>query len=348
VTKRWAKRLLAAMTALGIGPGCMLAPEPVPAPDLGLWSEFLPDAQVRAALPWLASEGLGLMLAVPASRIGDESLARLVVAAAAVGVEVRAWLLLDEQDGYWPNEHNVAAMRTASLAFAAWREQAALPIDWVVFDLEMALARSRAVADAIATQGLVAGLETIKQGRDPERFAANRAKLAALVGELHLVGLKVMCVTYPMVLDDRGDGDDDIQDELDVPVYGVPWDQAAFMVYQSLIYDLSGSWHGPDIVHSYAASAAADFGERAAVALGIVGTAGIDPVAMPYPDAATLRGDQAAAVAAGVRHLSIYSLDGLLAQPDRAEWVDRAVAPRAPEPADAATLRGLIGGMLDD
>ncbi|MBI4700846.1 MAG: hypothetical protein HY744_06735 [Deltaproteobacteria bacterium] len=348
---RAAVAVLAAAALCAGGGGCGAEPAALPpavaSPALALWSEFLSDAEVRAALPLLAKEGAALYLALSAARIGDPALAALLRDAAGAGVPVRAWLLLSEQDGYWANEHNASEVRAAALAFADWREAEALPVGWLIFDLEMALERSRAVSEAIEQEGLVAGLEKIKEGRDPASFAAHRQQYFELVAELQARGLRVMGVTYPMVLDDAADGDDDIQDELDVPIGGVPWDEASFMVYQSLIYDLSGSWHGPDVIYSYARSAVEQHGARAAVALGIVGQAGIDPVSMPYPDASTLLRDHAAARAGGAGSISIYSLDGLLQQDDPGAWLDAVVAPVVPEEGDAEVLRGQIRGFLD-
>jgi hypothetical protein len=172
--------------------------------------------------------------------------------------------------------------------------------------------------------------------------------MTALVDELRARDLRVAAVTYPMVLDDAADGDDDIADAFDVPVTGPAWDEVSFMVYQSLIYDLSGSWHGPDVVHSYAATAREQYGERAAVALGIVGSVGIEPVAMPYPDAATLVADRGATRAAGIERVSVYSLDGLapLAAAERETWLAPGVV-RVPELVDADGLRSLVRGLLD-
>jgi hypothetical protein len=311
-----------------------------------LWSEFLGDDAVRAELPWLAGHGADLYLAITEARIGDPGLAALVRDARDAGVGVRAWLLLDEADGYWPNEHNVPAMRDAVAALAAWRDAEALPLDWVVFDLEMSLERTRAIADIVATEGGVAALEAIEAGRDPDAFAVNRVAMAELIDEVRAMGFRVAAVTYPMVLDDHGDDDLDIEDAFDVPVTGVAWDEVSFMVYQSLLYDLSGSWHGPDVVHSYALSAREQWGDRAAIALGIVGTAGIEPVAMPYPDAATLVADRDAARGAGVDRISVYSLDGLLEQPARDAWLD-AGEPTRPTGGDHEVLRQLVVGLLD-
>jgi hypothetical protein len=314
---------------------------------LALWSEFLDDAQVRAQLPLLVEEQADLYLAIPAARIGDASLADLIRAAHDDGVGVRAWLLLSEEDGYWPNEHNLAAMRAATTAFADWRDEAALPVDWVIFDMEMSLERTRAIAATIEQDGPLAGLTMILDGEDAGAFAAHRDELATLVEDLRARGLRVMCVTYPTILDDGDDGDDQIQDRMDVPVVGVPWDEASFMVYQSLIHDLSGSWHGPDVIESYARTAKDLFADAATVALGIVGTAAVDPVDAPYPDEATLLADVAAARAGGVDRISVYSLDGVLEQDDPGAWLDAERAAETPPEGDADDLRGLVRTLLD-
>lgn len=322
-------------------------PETTAAHSLALWSEFLTDEQIRAQLPFLVTEEADLHLAIPAARIGDAALAELIREADEAGVGVRAWLLLAEEDGYWPNEHNLPAMRTATMAFADWRDEVALPVDWIIFDMEMSLERTRAVAATIEDDGPLAGLTALLDGEDPESFAAHRDELAALVGDLQARGLSVMSVTYQTVLDDLEDGDDQIQDRMDVPILGVPWDEASFMVYQSLIYDLSGTWHGPDVIESYAATAREVFGDAASVALGIVGSAAIDPVEAPYPDAPTLLADHGAARAGGIDRVSVYSLDGILEQDDPGAWLEADRPAEVPAAGDAPNLRGLVRTLLD-
>jgi len=313
---------------------------------LAVWSEFMSDDEVRAALPFAADEGIDLYLAIPSARLGDPALADLLRDIAGAGVGVRAWLLLPEADGYWPNEHNVEAFGAAALALADWRNEVGLPVDWIIFDMEMSLQRTREVASVIEERGTIAGLDLIRDGRDPETFELSRQAYSDLVGQLQARGLRVMCVTYPTVLDDLDDGDDDIQDELDVPIFGVGWDQASFMVYQSLVFDLSGEWHGPDVIASYSRTAVDSFGDRAAVALGIVGGAGISQPNMPYPDPETLLADHAAARAAGVP-VSVYSLDGLMQQSAPGDWLDRDVPAVDPPLVTADYLRMLIRGLLD-
>ncbi len=346
---RWLE-VLATVATAAVGTACIepTALAPRGARGDALWSEFLDDDAVRSELDWLRTENADLYLAIHAKRIGDPGLAAVIREAAAADVGVRAWLLLDEDDGYWPNEHNVPATRKAALRLADWRDDERLPLDWIVLDLEMPLERSRAISELLRAGGAPAAVEAIKAGRDPAAFATHRAELSTLVDDLRARHFKVAAVTYPMVLDDLVDGDDDIQDGLDAPVFGPKWDEVAFMVYQSLLHDLSGSWHGPDLIYSYATSAREAVGSRAAVALGIVGSAGIEPVAMPYPDAATLVADRGAARAAGIDLVSVYSLDGLrpLEPVARDPWMLPGNEVK-PAQVDAEGLRSVVRALLD-
>ncbi len=317
-------------------------PPPGERPD-ALWSEFLDDGEVEAQLPWVAAQGADLYLAVRQDRIGDAGLASLI---RACDGGVRIWLLLSDEDGYWPNEHNVAATRDAVMRLADWRDAEQLPFDWVTFDLEMSLERTREIADLIATEGAIAAVDAMKAGRDPDAFVAHKAEMTALVADVQARGLRVAAVTYPMVLDDGGDGDTDIEDELDVPVFDVGYDEVSFMVYQSLLYDLSGEWHDEDVIYSYATTARELLGDRAAIALGIVGSVGIEPVAMPYPDADALVADRAAARGAGVDRVSVYSLDGMIEQSSPDAWMVQA-PPTEPRGTDGEFLRQLVVGLLD-
>jgi hypothetical protein len=241
----------------------------------------------------------------------------------------------------------VDIMREATMAFADWRDEAALPIDWLIFDMEMSLERTEAVAEQIRTEGSVSGLSTVKEGRDPATFERSKDAFRQLVIDLQARGLKVMAVTYPLVLDDLDDGDEDISDEFDVPIFGIPWNEVSFMVYQSMIFDLLGEWQGPDVVKSYADTAVELFDDRAAIALGIVGSAGITQVDMPYPDAETLLADHAAARGSSAASISVYSLDGLLQQSNPGAWLDRDVSPTEPIDTTGTYVRNLVRGLLD-
>jgi hypothetical protein len=67
---------------------------------------------------------------------------------------------------------------------------------------------------------------------------------------------------------------------------------------------------------------------------------------MPYPDADTLVADRAAAHGAGVARVSVYSLDGLVGEADRDDWMAGA-DPTRPLDGDHEFLRQLVVGLLD-
>jgi hypothetical protein len=77
------------------------------------WAALLDD------LPVFAAYGVTLFLGLPDTAIGDAGLADFLRQADAAGVEVRAWVLLPYELGYWPGEDNAEAFAAAALAYAA-------------------------------------------------------------------------------------------------------------------------------------------------------------------------------------------------------------------------------------
>lgn len=303
---------------------------------VGVYSEFLAYDRVGTHLDALAARGAALQLAVPASRIGDASLAALLREAGRRGVETRLWLLLATAQGYWPNETNLGVFATEARRLLDWARDQGLPVAALVFDMEPSYDYVVALRAALASD-FAAAQRMMRAHRDPAAFAAARERLAALVREVQARGVRAECVTYPQVLDDLRDGDDDLQDALDVPVRGVPWDEVSFMVYQTVFAEAVRRWIGPSLVGVYAEEARAAFGERAVVALGLVGDAGIPPPTGPvYDDPAALADDVAAARAARVSRVEVYSLDGMALLGGAPRWLG------ATDPAPRAATRSSL------
>ncbi len=103
---------------------------------LAVWCEFLPYADVIPVLPDLAARNLALHLAIGPDRRLDPNLFGLLAAAASAGVEVRAWVLLREEDGYWPNAWNADRAARAVREVVAAAADAGTPVPWVILDLE--------------------------------------------------------------------------------------------------------------------------------------------------------------------------------------------------------------------
>ncbi|MBI5513759.1 MAG: hypothetical protein HY909_08320 [Deltaproteobacteria bacterium] len=310
---------------------------------LGVYSEFVPPSQVRGALGALAARRATLQLAIPAARVGDPELLGLLREARGAGVPVRAWLLLERSEGYWPNEGNLTRYREAALALLDWTAREGVSPEALIFDVEPAYAYTLELRRTWS-QGLGAVLERMRGHRDPAAFRASVAAMTELVEAVRARGVRPVCVTYPQVVDDALDGDDDLQDALDLPVRGVPWDEVSFMVYQTGFAEGVRAWIGPGLVGAYARDARRAFGERAVIALGQIGDAGIFPPAGPvYTDPAVLSQDIAAASDEGMRRVELYSLDGMFSQGGVPRWLG-ATSPR-PEPGEGSALVILVRSL---
>lgn len=318
-----------------------------PAPShLAVWSEFLEPATVEAQLELLAQHRVALYLAIRSEVIGDTALRRLLRRARELGVEVRAWLLLTDDEGYWPGERNLDAFDALVQRFWSWNLAEQLGVRWIIADIEPPLATSRALFDAVAGGSIADALPLLLQNRDPVAFEKARLRWARAVERWQAQGISVMAVTFPLALDDDDDGDATIQDVLETPIAGIGWDEISFMLYQNVFEDFAGTRVGPRLIYDYLVRARTLFGDRASVALGLIGTIGKSGSERPgYVDPDALREDIAAALAAGVDRVQLFSLDGILAEPGApSRWFDALdVTPSIPAPSPALDeLRGLL------
>ncbi len=291
-------------------------------------------------LPVFAEHGLTLFLGIGDDEIGDSRLLEFLRTAQREGVEVRAWLLLPFEYGYWPNEYNAEMFAGAALNAARWFTEEGLPIDWIVVDMELGYQKLMEVM-ALAESGDYGALAGALLGNlDPVHFVRASAVFQQLVDDLHGRGFHVMVVTYPQVLDDLSDWDCSLQDLLDIPVSTVAWDEVSTMVYTTMFSEvgeaLFGTPFGPDLVYSYARSTVQAFGMwQASIALGIAAD-------MTGPE--QLEEEVAAAKAAGIQRIQVYSYRGVHAASNEDAWHEAFLVPEAvpePEPAVGA-MRSLL------
>lgn len=280
------------------------------------------------------------MLAVPEASFPSDALRDLLRDAATQRVELRIWPLLPRDQGYWPNETNIQRFDQYVGRILAWLKAQGLSAGAIIYDMEPAIAYSKTLEQANKL-GLGASVKLMRQHLNPAAHAMARQQLIASVRAVQQAGLRAQCVTFPQVLDDLGDGDNDLQDALDIPVHGVPWDEVSFMVYQSTYARMLGSWIGPDLIRAYSAAARAAYGDRATIALGVVGKGGVMSTGFQlYKDPATLQQDIAAARAEGIKRLEVFSLDGMLTSAKPAAWLSSlgGVQPRKAESSATTDL----------
>jgi hypothetical protein len=299
-------------------------------------SEGFDYARVKLQLPVFAENNLILFLAMEDGDQGDPELAGLLSEARALGVPVKAWIVLSTDDGYWPSEINVEPFTEAVLDFADWFEASDFGVEWFVVDMELDWHSTWQLFDWLENGDFLNALGLFVGNYDPDAFTAASIAYQELVDELSDRGFKTTVVTYPQVLDDMEDEDTVIQDVLNVPVSTVEWDEVSTMVYTTQFANLSGLEFGPWVVYDYALSTVEMFGkEKASIALGLN---------REMDDPAVLAAEVAAARAAGIENIQIFALEGAMEKADPLKWHAAFHAPaETPEPDGSTdTFRGII------
>lgn len=317
-------------------------------PRGGVYSEFLSAEQLGPFVPLLSLHGTTLSLRV--NRETDRTaLGALLRVAQSRGVSVRLWPLLPSDNGYWVNETNIDAFSAEVTAWMDWIDQQDLAVDTFVYDVEPTITYSEQIRAAFA-EGLPAAKALLATHLDPAAFALAKDEMIASVEAVQARGFRVACVTYPQVLDDFSDADDDLQDALDVPIRDVPFDEVGFMVYQTAFGEqFGGAWLGPGLITDFATTARAEFGDRAVIALGQIGTPGAVETRGPtYPDPDSLAADVRAVRAAGIPRVEVYSLDGIAETTDQVEWLTALAATPNSEPLRSPTSVQFLRAVVQD
>lgn len=349
----WGTLSLAVVVCCGMGGGCREEAAPGRPWHQALYAgECLPGftcyGDVVKDLPLLHRTQTDIYLAVPSWKIGDPGLESLLRKARAAGVGVRAWILLPEEQGYWPNEDNVDNFAQAVTDFVLWSDSEGLGVGWIVTDLEPSLGYTLQFSGLLAGLKISEALSLLRTHIDPMSYRENKAKFGGIISFLHARGWKAMAVTYPMVLDDLSAGTEKLQDALDIPCSGLDWDNASFMVYLTTYQGFVPQQVGPDLVCSYARDAEKYFGEKGGIALGVVGPGGVGGgQALVYTGPAILHRDIGAALAGGIHEIQAYSLEGIAAMGSPEEWLGLfAVSTDKPSPDPATQIvRGLMAGI---
>ena len=288
-------------------------------------AEFMPLAEVAAALPLLASRRLGVVLAWPSTAIDDPAYYALVRQAQAAGVPVRPWLLLPVESGYWANSTNALEYdREARRLLDGWIANGLRPETFVV-DMEIPIARAQEYARVLTSLDVDATVRFLRAGINRTQYAEATRVYRALVEYAHRRGFRVELSTISQVLDDYGDGDDDLRQAFNIPVSGIDWDTISIQAYRTLNQFVIGSVAGPTTayyVYDYALRARAVFGWKAALGLGLTDAGEVTPGSPIYTNGRELRDDVEAARAAGMSRdqLGVYNLRGILRRAPVEQW----------------------------
>ncbi len=275
-----------------------------------VWSEFIPYAQVEQQLPTLKANGLSLFIAFHQSTPDYDGFAHLYTAAQKLGVEVRPWLLLNENQGYWFNKWNFRASEIFVADFLRHCDQRGIKPDYLIFDIEPPQNVVAKAEDDVGRADFIGLLHDLTAFSKDSPLSAAIASYQSLVNSLHSRGIKVHAVTSNFVLDDQNDTNMRIQSALGLPITGIDWDEISFMIYRADFMRIIGPVTS-DIITRYADRAVASFGSRAGMDIGEAGHVSYPVPFEGYSDIDDLSNDANAAAASGIQNIHYYSLDGM-------------------------------------
>ncbi|MFH2010814.1 MAG: hypothetical protein ABI333_29705 [bacterium] len=342
--KRWSVTC-ATLLVVG-GAACGEDAPPIHHPErFTVWAEFLELGDVDEWLGWAGAHGLNVNVAITEDVHDRAFLAAVCGAAQQHDVALRLWPLLTQDKGYWANQANVEDFARYVGLLRDWAEADCPRLEGFVVDLEMPYDRAQEMQALFDTGGSTGDLlNFLLLGVDEDAFEAARGRFVDLVEDLNGRGYLVSASTLAFLADDPGDGDESIAKALWTPINDIPWEKISFQVYRTHFQQIWGQGIAeapvdfpPGLITSYARSIVEYYGERGAIDLGTIGSAGVGGI-NGYTDAADLQADIAAALAEGIPtgRIQLFSLDGLFEVTHPTDFV--TIPTPAAAPIDASTL----------
>ena len=293
--------------------------------DLGVWCEHWTPNQIVSHLPWLKERGLRLHFAVKSHFHASEFLP-LLREARALGVELWAWPLLSEAQGYWAGARNAQefSWRVQGL-FEVW-EAEGCPPKGVSFDFEPALGVLRAYLEPFEkSRGLsavVAGVKRLRAGGRAQALSQALSIYAELTHSLRSRGIGLHAVTTPLVLYDLEEGIGSPQSWKVRELFALPlepehYDWVSFMAYRSEYERIVsralggvGVNLGSALARDVAARTLKALGDRASIDVGVVGDIEFPHKLHGFSSLGELDSELQAVSEQGVRRAQVYRLEG--------------------------------------
>jgi len=304
--------------------------------NLRVWSERLTFKELAAdaVLELLRRHDVTLGVQVtPAlrGRAGDDLLA-LIRQAAAAGVPLALWLLLDDAAGPWAGERNAAAFGAFVGELLDWTTAESVPVPWITVDLQLPRQQAERYVQASGLGWVLQILRLIRSNLNRKRFMAASASFQSLQTDVTAYGARTMARVLDQVATDLAMGGIAWQDFLETPVTTVTWDRVAVTYYGSLVSCGHGGGISPaearGLLYQVCQAVHAHYGDRASVSLGLCGG---EP-GLAYATPAELQPDVAAALAAGVQDIALADLAGIVQSAQPGAWFEtvQTCAPAAP------------------
>lgn len=305
--------------------------------DLRFWEETLPPGDVvKKGLPLLEQYGAGVAVVlypVSLTRKNANAMRKLKDA----GVELTFWPLMEKELGYFPGEQNTSPYAAMVRHLLEWAASNEVTPDVLAVDLEMPISQMTSVLGAPNRLAMVRrALASVRQNLDRERYYRAKACLDELNKDIQDMGIRTLTAVLPWVaLEMEGDGEL-MQDMSETPASGIGWDLVSPMLYASMLTGMTGNAITPRdanwLIYDSCRHLREKYGGRAAVSIGLTGRGVLEDEPV-FDEPRDLVAGLEAALAAGVRDVSVYSLEGVLSRPDPRAWMEalRGAEPRIPE-----------------
>jgi hypothetical protein len=282
---------------------------------ISMWCEFLNYEIVMSEriVDLLGKYKVNLNLAVTENQL-TSTLAELLRIYKKTGLTVTLWPLLPDELGYWACEKNADEFSKLINRIFDWAKQEKVNIPGIVIDMEPPLYQRNTTALTVDIKKM------IRENRNESRFRKATERYREILKKIHSENCQVMTVTSYLILADYTFGTTFLQNFLETPVLMLNWDRISFMVYNSPFKRMPQSTL-LCVLRSIAKIVKKNFGERAAVSLGMIGNIGKLGNEVGYSEPVNLIADIKTVLKAGINEISIFSLDGLLAQPKPESWL---------------------------
>ncbi|MBU4194819.1 MAG: hypothetical protein KKF66_07480 [Actinobacteria bacterium] len=310
---------------------------------LRFWAESIsPPEILRHGLALLNEFSAGVGVALFEDSMTDEN-ARAFRDLAAEGVEVVFWPLLPCESGYFPGEDNIAEFRELTERLIEWAGAYGVVPDMIAVDQELPFSQMREVLDAAPLERVYRAVKVCASNLGWSRYQGAKRDLRLLNSWIRERGIRTLSACLPWVALEVESTYEVIQDMMETPVMGVDWDVISPMVYVSMIVGMTGgliserdaNW----LVFAICLALRSARGDTAGVSLGVTGTGVFENEPVFEEPEELLRGVEAA-LAAGVRDVSVYNLEGLLSRGNPRRWFEavRDARPRVPPRSEKVVL----------
>lgn len=301
-----------------------------------LYSEFENWDRLKKKFSSLTRYPVTVYIAAPQDKIEPkgkvfQELLSLLKEATERKISVFIWPLLSQKDGYWLNQWNAAPFAGYVLRLNEMLKAEGAVFEGVSLDVEMHTDQMRGYGKLLVQLNWKKLIEQFKNSRDSQQFEEALQIIESLCLRIKSDGYKTHVSTLPMILEDFMHHHSEelyLHHLLGFPIPYRSIDDLSVMSYRSMYQLVTGKMNSR-MVYEQAALAKQYFGNTASIDIGLIGDM-VSPFQLRgFHNPKDLQSDVAAARAAGIHHIGIYSLDGM-DQVD--EWLDQDFTPKQPAP----------------